>query len=129
MTLPKKINVENEVQETKDLSFRFYKVMDYPIPQEEDYFAYHTKKKVRACPSSPSFSRSKKSSLMSDFLIFLKRWKFLYSNFPFVEEIFLANSMTFNALSSSSDIDLFVITQQGRIWTARFMMSLILRVF
>lgn len=66
---------------------------------------------------------------MEDFLVFLKKWKFLYHNFPFVEEIFLANSITFNALTPTSDIDLFVITKQGRIWTARFIMSLILRVF
>ena len=66
---------------------------------------------------------------MEDFLVFLKKWKFLYHNFPFVEEIFLANSITFNALTPTSDIDLFVITKKGRIWTARLIMSLILRVF
>lgn len=66
---------------------------------------------------------------MNEFLAFLKKWKFLYCNFPFVEEIFLANSISFNALKENSDIDLFVITKQGRIWTARFIMSLILRSF
>ncbi len=66
---------------------------------------------------------------MEDFLVFLKKWKFLYRNFPFVEEIFLANSITFNALKPTSDVDFFVITRQGRIWTARLMMSLFLRVF
>lgn len=128
-TLSKKHNVENEALDNKQLIFRFYEVMGYPLPLEKDFFAYHSKKKIWFSSHFSCFSRKEKSDIMNEFLAFLKKWKFLYCNFPFVEEIFLANSISFNALKENSDIDLFVITKQGRIWTARFIMSLILRSF
>lgn len=46
MTLPKKINVENEAADNKQLTFRFYEVMNYPLPLEKDFFAYRSKRKV-----------------------------------------------------------------------------------
>lgn len=103
--------------------------MNYPLPLEKDFFAYHSKRKVWLPSRFSRFSRKEKPNLMEDFLAFLSKWKFLYRNFPFVEEIFLANSISFNALTPNSDIDLFVITKEGKIWTARLLMSLILRVF
>lgn len=129
MTLPKKINVENEVADNKQLTFRFYEVMNYPLPLEKDFFAYRSKRKVWLPSRFSCFSRKEKSDLMQDFLAFLGKWKFLYCNFPFVEQIFLANSISFNALTPNSDIDLFVLSKEGRIWTARLLMSLILRFF
>ncbi len=44
--LSEKHNVENEALDNKELAFRFYEVMKYPIPLEKDLFAYHSKKKV-----------------------------------------------------------------------------------
>jgi hypothetical protein len=37
--------------------------------------------------------------------------------------------MTFNALHANSDIDLFVVTQERRVWLARFFMTLMMWVY
>ena len=76
-----------------------------------------------------AFSWDEKGDLIQDFLAFIKKWWWLYSNFPFVDQIFLANSLCFNALKARSDIDFFVVTQKWRIWTARFFMSVLMWCF
>lgn len=62
---------------------------------------------------------------MSEFIKKIAYHHKMYAKLPFVEMIFLSNSITFNALDKNSDIDLFVVTKEGRIWTARFFASLI----
>ncbi len=46
-----------------------------------------------------------------------------------MQQIFLANSLTFNALKADSDLDLFVITTKGRIRTARLFMTAMMLLF
>ncbi|MBQ7073605.1 hypothetical protein IJM86_00735 [bacterium] len=48
---------------------------------------------------------------------------------PFVEKIYLCNSLTFNSLNSDSDIDLFIVVQEQKIWTARFFCLLLFSWF
>jgi len=129
----KKKNVRNGQQETKGQFFRFYEIMNYPIPRLKYFFAYDRRglsdKETLKTDFGSEFSRDTKSALFSEFLAFIEKWNWLYSQFPFVKQIFLANSLTFNALKSSSDIDLFVVTQKGRIWTARLLMSIMMFFF
>ena len=69
-----------------------------------------------------AFSWDEKGELIQDFLAFIKKWWWLYSNFPFVDQIFLANSLCFNALKARSDIDFLLLHrseefgQQGFLW-------------
>lgn len=106
--------------------------MDYPIPYSRDFFAYKpwllNKKKLKSEFWS-RFSWYYKPSLLLEFLAFIKKWNWLYLHFPFVKEIFLANSIAFNALKSTSDIDLFVVVQKGRVWTARLIMTFLMVLF
>lgn len=90
--------------------FSFYSKLSYPLPDQMG-----------------SFSRTQKSERMEEYLTYLNQHKKLFRYFPFVQEIFLANSITFNALKAGSDIDLFIITDPHRIRTARLLTSLILR--
>ncbi|MDR2416093.1 MAG: hypothetical protein LBD75_05860 [Candidatus Peribacteria bacterium] len=57
---------------------------------------------------------------MNDYLAEIEKYATLYKSLPFVEEIYLCNSITFNALHENSDIDLFIITRPERIRTAKF---------
>ena len=41
----------------------------------------------------------------------------------------MANSMSFNALHANSDIDLFAITQERRVWLARFFMTFMMWIY
>lgn len=90
--------------------FSFYSKLSYPLPDQ-----------------TGSFSRTQKSERMEEYLNYLNQHKKLFPYLPFVQEIFLANSITFNALKAGSDIDLFIITDPHRIRTARLLTSLILR--
>lgn len=115
-------------QSDKPTPFCFYEAMQYPVPTNKETFAYKhpfqgNKKK------SDSFSRSQKNLYLDSFLTFIKKRSRLYPQFPFIKAIYLANSITFNALQPSSDIDLFIITQKKRIWLARIRMAVIMRIF
>ena len=118
-------NVKNEVHE--DRTFRFYRIMWYPIPLNSGVFAFRHKYKVEE--TGNSFSWNERSKFMDEYIHFINKWWFLYRNFPFVKEIYLANSISFNALSSDSDIDIFVVCYQWRVWTARLFMSLFMLIF
>ena len=66
------------------------------------------------------FSRDQENALLGSYLSEVEAHEKLYQSLPFVEEIYLCNSLTFNALHKTSDIDVFIITRPKRIWTAKF---------
>ncbi len=49
--------------------------------------------------------------------------------FPFVRAIALYSSLSFFNSRSAGDIDLFIVTAPGRIWSARFFINLFLKIF
>ncbi len=109
---------------------RFYEIMNYPIPKNTElFFQYsdtentNTKKMLKNNNEyNPLdwFSRDKKSEYMDEYLQEIKRLKSTFQSIPFVEQIFLCNSISFNALEKNSDIDLFIIAESGRIRTVKF---------
>lgn len=107
----------------------FYEVMGYPTPINKNIFYYkqNTKEKNNgnAYKSKNKFSREKKSKYMDEYISFINKYDWLYKSLPFIEEIYLANSISFNALTENSDIDLFVITKSNRIRTSRLITSIL----
>lgn len=107
---------------------RFYEIMDYPVPKNaEIFFQYSetekTKKIIKNTNEDKSwnwFSRDQKSKYMDEYQKEIKRLKTTFQSIPFVEQIFLCNSISFNALDENSDIDLFIIAEPGRIRTVKF---------
>ena len=106
---------------------RFYEIMDYPIPKNpEPFFQYsdieYTNKSLNELSQKTenSFSRDKKSKYMDEYLWEIKRLKSTFQSIPFIEQIFLCNSISFNALDEGSDIDLFIIAKPWRIRTVKF---------
>lgn len=59
----------------------------------------------------------------------VERWKFLFKFVPFLRKIYVCNSLSFGLVDEKSDIDLFVVTKNGRLFTARAVLTLILQVF
>ncbi len=116
--------------------FCFYEALGYPIPLNSSVFAYQ--QKINPAKSRKNsdfwshwidFSREKENSYHKEYLTFVKKWSWLYKQFPFVDAIYLANSMSFNGLHIDSDIDLFVVAQERRVWLARFFMTLMMWVY
>lgn len=104
---------------------RFYHLMNYPVPRNWKPFM-DTKNKSDKNPDSNlqnpnnSFSRDHENALIGTYLAELENHSKLYQSLPFVDEIYLCNSITFNALHKGSDIDFFIITRDRRIRTAKF---------
>ena len=109
---------------------RFYEIMNYPIPRNAELFLQYTDnqrskvnnllKDVHKEWQDNSFSRDQKSEYMDEYLQEIKRLKSTLQSIPFIEQIFLCNSISFNALDENSDIDLFIITQPWRIRSVKF---------
>ena len=118
-------NVKNEVLEDK--AFRFYRIMWYPVPRNKNVFSYWLK--LKAERSDSDFSWDKESEYLDEFLNYINKWWNLCKNFPFVKEIYLANSITFNSLTNDSDIDLFVVCENWRVRTAILIVSFLMMLF
>ncbi len=99
---------------TIDQSLLFYKIMKYPVPTESNIFSLEKKANTQS-HINRNFSREEKNKYMDKFIdIINKYWK-LYKSLPFIQEIFLCNSISFNALKRDSDIDLFIIKKKWHI--------------
>ena len=116
--------------------FCFYEALGYPIPLNSSVFAYQQKINPEKSGENSDFwshwidfSRGKENPYHKEYLTFIKKWSWLYKQFLFVDAIYLANSITFNALHANSDIDLFVVAQERRVWLARFFMTLMMWVY
>jgi hypothetical protein len=59
--------------------------------------------------------------------IFIKKaqkYSQYFKHCPWIEWIFLCNSVAMNSANQNSDIDLFIITKEKRLWTVRIYMTL-----
>lgn len=101
----------------------FYDVMDYPVPKDKElFFLSHSidDKPQNIDYSQIKFSWDTKSKYMPEYIQKINKYWWLYRSLPFVQDIYLCNSITFNALNSASDIDLFIVVKNNRLWLARF---------
>lgn len=62
-------------------------------------------------------------------LIIAQKAARLLSGVPFIKLVAICNSLGFGSAEEKSDIDFFIITGKGRLWTVRFFCNLILRLF
>jgi hypothetical protein len=95
--------------------------MEYPVPKNAElFFQYSDTENTNANKllkdtfeenSDNTFSRDQKSEYMDEYLNEIKRLKSTFQSIPFVEQIYLCNSISFNALDENSDIDLFIIAE------------------
>lgn len=108
---------------------RFYEIMKYPVPKNEELFFQYSdikhfvsNKLLKSLDDVESyeFSWDRKSEYMDEYLQEIKRLKTTFQSIPFVQQIFLCNSISFNALDKNSDIDLFIIAEPGRVRTVKF---------
>jgi len=106
--------------------------MNYDVPRHYSYFLFEKKwwKKQEDIlrgqefpPDEVKYSWDKKNAYMDDFLSYIQKFNRLYRSIPFIQSIYLCNSITFNALHADSDIDVFIVTKKwglrrARLWSA-----------
>lgn len=49
----------------------------------------------------------------------VKRFMWVFANVPFLKMVAVVNTLSYDNVTDTSDIDLFVVAKQGRVWTAR----------
>ena len=101
----------------------FYKAMNYPVPEEHWYYRYINEDYQWHYPiknhQNKTFSWKDQNNLMKSYKQFLCEHMGFLSYIPFIEQIYLCNSITFNALHPWSDIDLCIISKPWYLWYAR----------
>ncbi|MFA6255601.1 MAG: hypothetical protein WC606_00320 [Candidatus Absconditabacterales bacterium] len=116
----------------------FYKIMNYEVPRHSSYFLFQKKgwKKQEDIlrgqefpPDEPKYSWDKKNEYMDDYLKYIKTFSRLYRSVPFIQSIYLCNSITFNALNKDSDIDIFIVTKKGSLRRARLWSAVLFFLF
>jgi len=112
--------------------------MEYDVPHHSNYFLFEKKwrkkqedvLRAQDFPSSgEKYSWDKKNEYMDQYLEYIKKFNWLYRSLPFVQSIYLCNSITFNALHQDSDIDVFIVTKPNALWRARFWSVLLFFMF
>jgi len=99
----------------------FYTMMQYPIPNQEHYFYYKKKSNKKKSNTQKEkynpetqFRRNK-----------INQYKRLRKNLPYIEHIYICDSLSFNAANKWSDIDLFFIVKQWCMRRARLLSVII----
>lgn len=112
----------------KDQKLLFYEIMQYPIPNNSKLFEYWAKKENINFEKNQRFSRNKKNEHIDQFTTKINKFWNLYKSLPFISEILLCNSITFNSIKEDSDIDIFIITKKNKLRRARFFSELYLTI-
>ncbi len=111
----------------------FYDIMNYEVPQPKELFFLSLDIKDKAFYVFPKkeseFPRQNKSEIFEEFINRINKWWFLYKSIPFVKSIYLCNSITFNKIDENSDIDIFIVCKEKRLWIARFFSNLFFFLF
>lgn len=71
----------------------------------------------------------KKKQRAKDYWKRVKRYQWLFSICPFVELVAVCNSLPLEDVNENSDIDLFIVVKKGKLFTARFFLTLLTQVF
>jgi len=96
-------------------------MMKYPIPDQEQYFYYKNKYTKKINPPQKNIyniaTQIRKQKI--------NKYNRLRRNLPYIEHIYLCDSISFNAADEWSDIDLFFIVKHGCIRRARLLSVII----
>lgn len=109
----------------------FYTAMWYPIPTCREFFVYGKIWKLPISKKPEPYHKQEKeiqskntweekNPYVDEFITHIAKYGRLYRSLPCIETIYLCNSLTFNACTAKSDIDIVCITKPGCLWRARF---------
>lgn len=101
---------------------QFYQTMKYPTPRQYNLYRYisesqQDKNLTSNFKTRKDFSRDLQTEHMKNYRNFIKEKSSIFKYIPFVSQVYLCNSITFNALHKNSDIDICLICKP---WFLRF---------
>ena len=56
------------------------------------------------------------------------QWRWIFKVIPFIRSVYVCNTISFDAAKPGSDIDLFIVTKAHRLFTARFLLTLLTHI-
>lgn len=112
-------------------NLRFYNLMNYPVPHHSTLYSYINEPSIwkpESYTRETIFSRNKKCDLMDEYTDYINRWSRIFRYIPCIRQVYLCNSITFNALHQNSDIDICIISRHKYIRYARLFSWLVVTV-
>lgn len=104
----------------------FYAMMNYPLPLRSEFFAYQQTQSWYVRPLQAFWSRLEPpSEQMQVYVDLIKKRQWIRQYIPGVQSVYLANSITFNALRDNSNIDFFIVTWPRRIRTTIVLVKIV----
>jgi len=105
----------------------FYDLMDYNYPDDKAYFSIN--KILKENIKYDIIKRKELNNNVEEQEKIINKYSFLYNHIPFIEHIYIANSITFKSIHENSDIDLFIITKNNRIFLSKLFVWLFFKIF
>lgn len=68
--------------------------------------------------------RLERAKIAKSFWKIVKRFRWLFSNVPFLREVLVTNTLAYDNVKQGSDIDLLIVGRSGRLWTCRAILLL-----
>ena len=110
-----------------DKKLIFYDITWYNYPPDKNYFAL-AEELTENIKHSPKIEK-KLSSNTEKLEKIINKYKFLYKQIPFIHSIYVCNSLSFKSIHENSDIDLFIVCKNNRIFLAKFFTWLFFKIF
>ena len=95
----------------------FYDLMNYNHPEDKEYFKINPEltEGIKFFPHK----KNKLSSNIEPYEKFINKYSKIFRYIPFVKAAYISNSVSFKSVHENSDIDLFIITENNRLFLAR----------
>jgi hypothetical protein len=103
----------------------FYIMMWYPIPLRSEFFAYQESDDQASSRPLQAFRSwlQPPSERMLQYIDQVTKRQRIWKYIPGVQSVYLANSITFNAIQDESNIDFFVVTGAKRLRTTKLLVK------
>ncbi len=104
----------------------FYDIMNYNYPENKDYFKINPNLKewIKQYP----LKQKKFSKDITQQINFIRKYQKLFKYLPFVEAVYVCNSVSFKSVHNKSDIDLFIIISENKLHIWRLIAKLIFKL-
>ncbi|MDP2670102.1 MAG: hypothetical protein Q8O99_03845 [bacterium] len=107
---------------------RFYEMTGYPVPIKKELFAFqYTVTSLRSLSDRWSWLNPC-TEQMELYRQKIQRRQWLWKALPFVESVYLSNSIVFNSLHEASNIDFFFVVTPGKLWHAKTRITTVLKL-
>ena len=110
---------------TSDILEKFFLIFDKKISEDEKKFLLEWKNFW----DEKKFFWLKKNKISQKFLEKFYKYEKIFSICPFVKWIFIWNTVAFWSANENSDIDLFIVFENWKIWTWRLFLTIIIHLF